>query len=67
MENIIKEITIKGGRKVAVNDWVELVYSEHEEYVGQTVKVVDIRGTNVRVNTDDGNVFWTDVDNLSLC
>ncbi|MGG1639846.1 hypothetical protein ACIFQM_00845 [Paenibacillus sp. NRS-1782] len=52
---------------MAVNDWVEVVYSSNEDYIGQTVKITEINGENVRVATDNGDQYWTNSENLEPC
>lgn len=67
MENKTYRKRSGGEDKMAVNDWVEVVYSSNESYIGQTVKVKDVNGENIRVATDDGEEFWTDSENLEPC
>ncbi|MGR6763224.1 hypothetical protein ACU1JV_15405 [Paenibacillus sp. T2-29] len=52
---------------MAVNDWVEINYASEEKFVGQTAQIVAIKGSNVRLTTDEGECFWTDAENVSIC
>lgn len=67
MENKSYKSKIGGDLGMAVNDWVEVVYSSNEDYIGQTVKITEINGENVRVATDNGDQYWTNSENLEPC
>ncbi len=67
MENKSYTLYSKGDIDMAVNDWVEINYASEEKFVGQTAQIVAIKGSNVRLTTDEGECFWTDAENVSIC